>query len=277
LNELFALGSGDSGQHQELNPTIASGSTSFDPGGASFGLWSNSPTFPGRIVYSENALNTWDGGIQKHEVFPYRDINGVVESNAYLVGIEEATNNDFQDYVYVIRNVAPFVPALAGDYNDDDGVDAADYVIWRKLLGQQIALPNETVTPNSVTQEDYAAWRENFGASSGAGATAISKLPDSAPTDAVVDDVFFSGGVAPNNSARRAARHALPRLNGPEIDSASLRGLDFYFETLYRRQRPIASSPAVNDELDADESTHRTADAAVELSWPICKSGFNLL
>ena len=110
-NELLQLGSGDSGS--------ASGDESHDskrrdqpstPALASFGMYSNSPTFPGRIVYSENALNTWDGGIQKHVVFPLKDITGTVVPNAYIVGIEEATNNDFQDYVYIIRNVAPYVP-----------------------------------------------------------------------------------------------------------------------------------------------------------------------
>src|SRR5262249_3971870 len=76
LHQLFQLGSGDLGQHQEMNPTVASGVTIFDPGAADFGMYSSSPTFPGRIVYSENALNTWDSGIQKHEVFPLKDMSG---------------------------------------------------------------------------------------------------------------------------------------------------------------------------------------------------------
>ncbi len=57
--------------------------------------------------------------------------------------------------------------ALAGDYNNDGVVDAADYTAWRDNLGQNITLPNETVTPGVVTQEDYAAWRGNYGASLG--------------------------------------------------------------------------------------------------------------
>jgi hypothetical protein len=44
--------------------------------------------------------------------------------------------------------------SLAGDYNSDGEVDAADYVRWRKV--------------NSVGT--YATWRQNFGESSGAGA-----------------------------------------------------------------------------------------------------------
>src|SRR4029079_5529191 len=39
-------------------------------------------------------------------------------------------------------------PGLAGDFNRDGGVDAADYVVWRKTDG---------------TQAEYVMWRSNFG------------------------------------------------------------------------------------------------------------------
>jgi hypothetical protein len=51
----------------------------------------------------------------------------------------------------------PFVDALAGDFNNDGSIDAADYVVWRKNLG---------------SQDDYNLWRTNFGRTSGAGAAA---------------------------------------------------------------------------------------------------------
>jgi hypothetical protein len=52
-------------------------------------------------------------------------------------------------------------------------VDAADYVVWRDRLGTATTLPNEVsgVTPGSVTNEDYTAWRARFGRTSGAGAS----------------------------------------------------------------------------------------------------------
>ncbi|MEX0612224.1 MAG: autotransporter-associated beta strand repeat-containing protein, partial [Pirellulales bacterium] len=46
-------------------------------------------------------------------------------------------------------------PGLAGDFNSDGVVDAADYVVWRKGLG------------TTYTQNDYNAWRSNFGATEG--------------------------------------------------------------------------------------------------------------
>jgi hypothetical protein len=54
-------------------------------------------------------------------------------------------------------------PVLAGDYNNDGTVDAADYVVWRK-------------TDNS--QEGYDKWRANFGASAGSAAVAVSLVPE---------------------------------------------------------------------------------------------------
>ncbi|MCC7475841.1 MAG: retropepsin-like domain-containing protein [Pirellulales bacterium] len=44
---------------------------------------------------------------------------------------------------------------LAGDFNSDGKVDAADYIVWRK---------------NGGTAQEYQTWRANFGATIGAGA-----------------------------------------------------------------------------------------------------------
>lgn len=61
---------------------------------------------------------------------------------------------------------------VAGDYNGNGVVDAADYVVWRDHLGTSFQLTNEVAgtTPGTVTNEDYAAWRARFGNTSGAGA-----------------------------------------------------------------------------------------------------------
>jgi hypothetical protein len=66
-----------------------------------------------------------------------------------------------------------------GDYNDNGIVDAADYVVWRKRLGQSFTLPNDP-TSGSVTSGDYTVWRTNFGRSSagGAGSSDLSNAPE---------------------------------------------------------------------------------------------------
>jgi hypothetical protein len=64
--------------------------------------------------------------------------------------------------------------ALPGDFNEDGAVDAADYVVWRKGLGD-----------GTYTQDDYNTWRANFGApADGAAAGVRSPLPFAVPEPA---------------------------------------------------------------------------------------------
>ena len=52
-------------------------------------------------------------------------------------------------------------PDLPGDFNNDGSVDAADYVLWRKL---------------GLSAEQYTVWRQNFGALSSTAARAAKML-----------------------------------------------------------------------------------------------------
>jgi autotransporter-associated beta strand protein len=72
------------------------------------------------------------------------------------------------------------VQLLAGDYNGNGTVDAADYVLWRDALGTNTQLQNEGpgVTPGMVTQEDYTTWRTNFGRTAGSGAGLSASVPE---------------------------------------------------------------------------------------------------
>jgi hypothetical protein len=71
------------------------------------------------------------------------------------------------------------VPITSGDYNDDGIVNAADYVVWRKLLGTTSSLPNDPDVGTAIGQQQYATWSENFGAS-GAGSGGRSVVPEPA-------------------------------------------------------------------------------------------------
>ena len=54
---------------------------------------------------------------------------------------------------------------LAGDYNANDVVDAADYVVWRDNLGEadESALSGNGDGSGGVDQADYLLWKNNFG------------------------------------------------------------------------------------------------------------------
>jgi pectate lyase len=70
---------------------------------------------------------------------------------------------------------------LAGDYNNDGKVDAADFIAWRAIVGTPTALPNETASFGVVDNADYEAWRANFGASRQAsGSIAAALVPEPA-------------------------------------------------------------------------------------------------
>ena len=70
-------------------------------------------------------------------------------------------------------------PLVAGDFNDDGSVDAADYTFWRDRLGTGGPLANETVTLGAVTEEDFNVWRTSFGAD-GSGSKSASAVPEPA-------------------------------------------------------------------------------------------------
>ena len=63
-------------------------------------------------------------------------------------------------------------PNLAGDYNQNGTVDAADYTVWRKSLGQIGAgLAADGDSDNAITQADYNLWKQHFGEHSGSGSS----------------------------------------------------------------------------------------------------------
>lgn len=77
---------------------------------------------------------------------------------------------------YAAAQDTPFVDAVAGDFNGDGRVDAADYVVWRK---------------GAQSQDDYNAWRMNFGVGTGAGSLVGSAVPEPAALVQLVVAVAF--------------------------------------------------------------------------------------
>jgi hypothetical protein len=97
-------------------------------------------------------------------------IDGADGSFLVTVGANNVTLSNF--------SLAP--PVLAGDYNDDGLVDATDYIVWRKLVGTNATLPNETVSPGEVDEEDFNAWTQNFGSSDSSGNGSDAAAPEPA-------------------------------------------------------------------------------------------------
>jgi hypothetical protein len=59
---------------------------------------------------------------------------------------------------------------LAGDFNGDNKVDAADYTVWRNTFGAMGSnLLADANGDEEVDHEDYQIWKSNFGLTAGGG------------------------------------------------------------------------------------------------------------
>jgi hypothetical protein len=83
-----------------------------------------------------------------------------------------APNGEVEDYAFAITN------GLLGDFSSGETVDAADYVMWRKFLGTNVALPFTGADgdgDSAVDPGDYDVWQGNFGETLMAGAGGVSE------------------------------------------------------------------------------------------------------
>jgi hypothetical protein len=68
---------------------------------------------------------------------------------------------------------------LAGDYNQDGTVDAADYDVWRNNFGSTMNLDADGNNNGVVDAADYVVWRQGVGAMlAGAAAAANANVPE---------------------------------------------------------------------------------------------------
>ncbi|WP_145286957.1 hypothetical protein [Pirellulimonas nuda] len=79
-----------------------------------------------------------------------------------------------------VLSVAAAAPLLAGDYNNDGAVDAADYAVWRDNLGAPAGTLQNDPNSSAIGQAQYDTWKANFGlpAGSGQGSAANTPVPE---------------------------------------------------------------------------------------------------
>jgi hypothetical protein len=118
LHQLGTMSQGpaDNVANRTLFPPLDPGAMlEFEPGSEAFGLFAESqanvPSLgsDGRF-FQEDALNDDQGNVQpmhRVRVFPLRSRSGDAVANSFLLACEEASNSDYQDYVFVISNVTP--------------------------------------------------------------------------------------------------------------------------------------------------------------------------
>jgi hypothetical protein len=184
-----------------LNPA---GWTSFDDGegGDAVGMgWDEAAASNANILSEVNltSLRTFDPG------------SSVSLGLAFTAGAMQDVNFFYAaPTATVLRTgIIKFVTGpsgITGDYNGNNVVDAADYVVWRNALATPTStLPNDA-TPGTVDQSDYTVWRSNFGRTSGsaAGLTSGAAVPEPS-TFGVAASVLFLLNLATGFSPRRRA------------------------------------------------------------------------
>jgi hypothetical protein len=86
----------------------------------------------------------------------------------------------------LVRGIVEYVNA--GDYDSDGVVDAADYVVWRKMLGQNVAYGGSGDGNGNglVEPADYGVWRNNFGNGTIVGSAVTVAVPEPATKAALL-------------------------------------------------------------------------------------------
>ncbi|MDN5855559.1 MAG: choice-of-anchor D domain-containing protein, partial [Actinomycetia bacterium] len=128
LHEQFTVAADDA-QGLMIDPD--GDTTNIDPGEDTvFGFYSEWPYFDGRKAYTEDALNTWDTDLPHHvRVYPYKNADGSVEPDTYVVATEEVPGENFdgQDIVLIVSNVEPYVPEAADAVLETTNLDEFPY------------------------------------------------------------------------------------------------------------------------------------------------------
>ncbi|RAJ11492.1 malectin domain-containing carbohydrate-binding protein, partial [Arenibacter echinorum] len=148
---------------QTLFPPVGSGDSSFDPEGAVFGFYVESETF-GRFNYTEDAINT--GIAHRTRIYPMTDREGNPIENSYLITFEDATNGDYQDYMFIIDNVFPFEDGTLVLNFDEQNIDFVASRNQEDVPVQQLTLfGNGGVTAgqiNLTASEDWVVLPTDF-------------------------------------------------------------------------------------------------------------------
>jgi hypothetical protein len=151
----------------------ADGTLAFDLGGVAAGSQYDQITVEGSVALDGSldvSLVNLGGGLFQPAVGDTFDLitatDGILGTFSQLLLPE-----GFNWHVNYTLDRVELVVGMAGDFNHDGRVNAADYVVWRKRGG---------------SPQDYLDWREHFGAASGGGSANAGAAPVPEPAGGVL-------------------------------------------------------------------------------------------
>jgi hypothetical protein len=136
---------------QTVNPGLT-GSTSFDPGTASFSFYMLFPSmYPavvqtpgGTSAYGEDTFNTYDPNTKrKIRAYRLRGSDGSVVPNAFIIAGEDLNAGyDTQDFVAIVRNVSPVTSGAEVGFSNPEG-PFDNRIVFNRIQTPDAVHPNQ--------------------------------------------------------------------------------------------------------------------------------------
>lgn len=139
-------------EHQTLFPGVTSGNTNFDPGTSIFGFYTTSPS---HSAYSEDVWNMLQfpaNALHPTRIYPLKNEAGQTLKNTYLLCFEEAKNGDYNDYVFLLKNIVPVTTDLFSPLFNGRNLDG-----WHQFLQK----PEDDQHPGNNFQVEQGALHVN--------------------------------------------------------------------------------------------------------------------
>ncbi len=200
-----------------------------------FGVFSSSGELLDKTVANRvpGALSVTEGAISPIVSDPANDIEGdfwipsqSVTPEGVLVRVPAGAthlflgaadtqwfDNSDPENDYGIQITKLYSGRFSGDYNFDGIVDAADYVVYKKLAGQSgVDLHADGNLDGVVDDQDYAIWRSHFGqtvAASAASNTTAAPVPEPTTGTLLLLGLAFFGGRMRRTSLTKPGASAL--------------------------------------------------------------------
>jgi hypothetical protein len=279
--ELLTVNSGEA-QTVSVNPV---GSTTFDPGSGTFGLYATFPIF-GNTALSEDNLNTGEATAanrRKVRFYPLKNADGSVVPNAYVFTSEDFVNDqtgayDTNDFFGIVRNVKAANTSSTGGLvvQNLDGVPFDDRLTFSRIQVQPpemlkdfqgnfyqppnnvehdvatVRLTNTKSTPvtiNAVTLSNTSAWKITSASAAGTvlqpGQSVLVTVKFVA-TSAPATTVNETVGAGSNGKASNGTYHGTLKVT--TSDAASNRSIDLagYYQLKNEKEQEPNVTTLVN-------------------------------
>jgi hypothetical protein len=176
------------------------------------------------------------------------------------------TNADFGNHLAA--------PSLSGDYNQDGSVDAADYIIWRRMQGQTVSPPYSGADGDGSGQvdgTDYNIWTSHFGQTigSGGGGGSFASESSAAGKQAANEPAAESSSVqfvpSLSNSSATNSRPSVNRVS-PVSGQLHFDALDEALVAWLQRLNidAVVVDDTASDDASSDESHAEALDLVLE-------------